>query len=402
MDSSVPTMNEIALEGAVVVIPARGGSRGIPLKNLKTVGGVPLVTRAVQSCLATPGVGLVVVSTDHPQIAAEAHRAGAVVIDRPEHIAGDTASSESAVLHALDILDAQGPLPEVTVLVQATSPFIDSESLASAIARVTTGDADVVLSAVGTHSFEWQLDNNGAVPVGHELGRRPRRQELEPRFRETGGFYAMRTSGLQAAGTRFFGKIGLALVNPSTAIEIDEEADLALAQRLAITADELGETKPIPAQVLVTDFDGVHTDDAAWVDSTGVESVRVHRGDGLGISKLRSKGVPILILSTEQNPVVKRRAEKLQVESLQGISDKAAALNQWLSHHKLDPELVAYVGNDINDLPAMRAVGWPIAVADAHPDVLAAARIILRRTGGHGAVRETCDRILAALTSART
>ena len=109
--------------GALALIPARGGSKGIPGKNLQTVGGVPLVCRSIRAALASNGVGRVVVSTDDEAIAAAAETEGAEVIQRPAEIAGDTASSESALLHALDVLEKQGPLEAEMVFLQCTSPF---------------------------------------------------------------------------------------------------------------------------------------------------------------------------------------------------------------------------------------------------------------------------------------
>ncbi|MEJ7719359.1 MAG: HAD hydrolase family protein [Ilumatobacteraceae bacterium] len=125
--------------------------------------------------------------------------------------------------------------------------------------------------------------------------------------------------------------------------------------------------------MLVTDFDGVHTDDRAVVADDGSESVIVSRADGHGIKLLRRAGIPMLILSTETNGVVGRRAEKLGVECLQGIDDKWTALQHWLQAHDLGAADAAYVGNDVNDLECMAHVGLPIAVADADPIVRAAA-----------------------------
>jgi len=385
--------DEAATPVALVVIPARGGSQGVPLKNLEPVGGVSLVGRAVSSALAAPGVARVVVSTDHAGIAAEARRFGADVVERPAGLSGSTASSESAVLHALDALDGEY---EVTVLLQCTSPFVDPSALGAAVAQVADDEADVVVAVAPTHDFQWVLTDGVASPVGHTVEHRPRRQDRAPHFRETGAFYVMRTAGLRAAGTRFFGRVALQPVDERTAMEIDEPADLQLARDLARTLEPV---TSLDVDALVTDFDGVHTDDHAHLDSNGLESVRVHRGDGMGVNLLRRAGVPLLILSTERNPVVRARADKLGVDVLHGIEDKAAALDEWLAVNRLDPARVAYVGNDVNDLSAMSRVGWPVAVADAHPRVLSTARLVLDRRGGDGAVREVCDRIVAARTS---
>ena len=382
--------------GALVVIPARGGSQGIRGKNLRKVGGYSLVARAVRTARGAPGVAEVVVSTDDAEITVEAHAHGARVIARPDDLSGATASSESAVLHAIERLEDAGvAVPPVTVLLQATSPFIDAGDLDAAVRTVADGGHDVVIAVAPTHDFQWRLDGEVVTPVGHPLDHRPRRQDRAPHFRETGAFYVMRTDGLRAAGTRFFGSIGLQPVAPETAVEIDDPHDLWLARLLApghpATEEE---AERIDVDALVTDFDGVHTDDHAYVSQDGTEQVRVHRGDGMGVARLRRAGIPMLILSTETNPVVASRAAKLRVEVRHGVDDKAGALRDWMSRHGLDPDRVAFVGNDVNDLPAMALVGWPVAVADARAEVLAAARVVLSAPGGRGAVREACERVL--------
>ncbi|WP_394161153.1 cytidylyltransferase domain-containing protein [Galactobacter valiniphilus] len=388
----------------VVVIPARGGSKGVPLKNLRPVAGRSLVARAVDAARAAALVTDVLVSTDHAGIAREAVAAGARIVERPDELSGDTASSESAVLHALDTLAANGqPQPTITVLLQCTSPFIDPADLDEAIRRVLVGSADVSFSAVEDHGFLWARDTAGNVlAVGHEATHRPRRQDRAPQYRETGAFYAMRTSGLRACRHRFFGTIDILEVPAWTAPEIDSLEDLqAVSELAARRAHAAGSAALLDVDALVTDFDGVHTDDAAYVSQDGTETVRVNRGDGLGVSRLTRAGVPLLILSTEVNPVVSARAAKLGVPVLQGIADKADALREWMREHRLDPRRVAYLGNDVNDLPALRLVGWPLAVADARPEVLAEARLTLAAGGGHGAVREACERVLAGRAAAQ-
>lgn len=371
------------------IIPARGGSKGIPRKNLAPVGGVPLVVRAVRAARAASSVDEVLVSTDDAEIAALVRAAGARVVERPAEISGDVASSESAILHALDVLGAD---PEVTVFVQCTSPFIDASDVDAAVGQVLDGVADSVFSGLETHEFQWRMGADGIEAVGHDAAFRPRRQDRAPHYRETGAFYVMRTAGLREHRHRFFGRIGVQPVPETHAVEIDVPEDLELVRAIAPLVDA---PEPIDVDAVVTDFDGVHTDDRAYVDQDGRESVAVSRSDGMGVSLLRKAGVPVLILSTEVNPVVAARARKLGVPVLHGLDDKAAALRKWLADEGLDPARVAYVGNDVNDLGCLALVGWPIAVPDAHPRVLAAARIILARSGGAGAVRELCERILA-------
>ncbi|HEX6955910.1 MAG TPA: acylneuraminate cytidylyltransferase [Agromyces sp.] len=421
---------EVEPATAIAIIPARGGSQGLPGKNVARVGGVPLVARAVHAALAAGRIGRVVVTTDDEEIADVALGAGAEVVDRPAELASVTASSESALLHALEVLargagtalsDATRPAAPVTVFIQPTSPFIDPGDLDAAIARVEQGERDVVFAATPTHGFLWRERSDasdGASPVGvnHDPARRPRRQDREPEFLETGAFYVFRTDGFLQARHRFFGRVGVQTVNPDTAIEIDDAADLARARALAPRVDRrlargISATLArragrawvadprhpfIDVDAVVTDFDGVHTDDTAGLDELGRESVRVSRADGAGVAALRAAGLPVLILSAEANPVVGRRAEKLGVECIQGLADKGVALREWAEARGIRLDRIAYLGNDQGDLPALDLVGWPMAVPDATPDVLERARHVLQRHGGHGAVRELAELVLAA------
>ena len=376
------------------MIPARGGSKGVPGKNLRRVGGVSLVARSVRAARAAGSITEVYVSTDDPQIAAEARAAGGGVVDRPAELAGDLASSESALLHALQVLDGDDRPVDVLVFLQCTSPFVAASELDAAVGLVLTEAADSVFSAVQNHAFLWRPENDRVVGINHDAGRRQRRQDRDPEFRETGGFYAFRADRFAVVGHRFFDRTAVMAVPELTALEIDTEADLAVACALAPILDPSSALVDVAA--VATDFDGVHTDDRVLVDQHAVEAVRVSRGDGLGVSRLRQAGVPFVIISKERNPVVAARAAKLEVDVLQGVDDKVSALTGWLDRRGLKAHQVAFVGNDINDLAVMAAVGWPVAVADAHPEVLRAARLVLTRAGGQGAVREVCDLVLEA------
>jgi YrbI family 3-deoxy-D-manno-octulosonate 8-phosphate phosphatase len=146
--------------------------------------------------------------------------------------------------------------------------------------------------------------------------------------------------------------------------------------------------------LVVFDFDGVMTDNHVWVDQSGAEAVRCHRGDGLGISRLKKAGFEVMVLSTEANPVVSARCRKLKIEAIQDCEDKLAALQQLARGRSLSPGQIAYVGNDLNDVACLQWVGWPIAVADAPPEVRALAKWVTRLPGGRGAVREVADRLV--------
>lgn len=146
--------------------------------------------------------------------------------------------------------------------------------------------------------------------------------------------------------------------------------------------------------LVVFDFDGVMTDNHVWVHQSGAEAVRCHRGDGLGIARLKKAGFEVMVLSTEANPVVTARCQKLKIEAIQDCADKLAALQELARGRCLSPGQIAYVGNDLNDVACLRWVGWPIAVADAPAEVRALAKWVTRLPGGRGAVREVADQLV--------
>ena len=153
-------------------------------------------------------------------------------------------------------------------------------------------------------------------------------------------------------------------------------------------------------RLLVFDFDGVFTDNAVWVRDDGREIVRCSRLDGMGLDELRRAGVApeILVLSTEENPVVSARCRKVKLRAVQGVADKAARLRELAAEMGIPLDDTGYVGNDVNDAGCLRMVGLPIVVADAHPAVLPLGRLRTTRPGGHGAVREICDLLLEIRT----
>jgi YrbI family 3-deoxy-D-manno-octulosonate 8-phosphate phosphatase len=149
-------------------------------------------------------------------------------------------------------------------------------------------------------------------------------------------------------------------------------------------------------ELLVFDFDGVMTDNRVLVFEDGREAVLCNRGDGMGLEMLRKAGVPLAVISKEINPVVGARCKKLKIPYLQGIEDKLAELAKIVGQRRLELAQVAYMGNDINDLQCMRAVGLAIAPGDSQPEALRAADLVTSAPGGFGAVREVCDLLLAA------
>jgi N-acylneuraminate cytidylyltransferase len=339
----------------------------------------------------------VFVSTDDPEIAAVAEAAGADVIARPDNLADDAATSEAALLHALDVIERRGlPEPAIVAMVQCTSPLTTGSEIDGTIATLERERADCAFTASRSHAFLWRRSDNGAVAVNHDASERPRRQDQPAQFADTGSVYAMRTVGFRAAQHRFFGRIAMFEVGVEHEVEIDSEDDFARVEALLELAARRRDAAILPVRVegVAFDFDGVLSDNRVLTLSDGAEAVLCDRSDGLGIEMLCKAGVPMVVLSKETNPVVAARCAKIGVELVQGTHDKASSLSVWIGDRGLDAKNVIFVGNDVNDAECLRLAGCGVVVANAHPAAVSAADLVLSKPGGAGAVRELADLIL--------
>jgi N-acylneuraminate cytidylyltransferase len=387
----------------LAIIPARGGSKGVPRKNVRSLQGRPLIAHTIEQALWAQHVDRLVVSTDDPEIAQVSLETGAEVVWRPAEISGNEASSESALLHVLDHLEQkEGYIPDIIVFLQCTSPIRTGEDIDRAVHRLIEEDADSLLSVVPSHRFLWKVEEGQPRGLNYDYQERRRRQERDPEFMENGSIYVFKPWVLQETSNRLGGKISLYVMDYWSSFEIDTEDDFALCEWILARKERVSLRDALPNRIelLVLDFDGVFTDNKVIVSEDGSEAVVCDRGDGMGISRLKQAGIPVAVLSTEVNPVVAARCEKLEIPYTQGLGDaKGEALSSLLEEYGVNAEDVVYVGNDVNDLECFQRVGCAIAVADAHKDALTAADLILERRGGQGAIRELCDLLLERIGS---
>lgn len=382
----------------VAVIPARGGSKGIPRKNLLPLAGHPLLAWSIFAASQARHVDRVIVSTDDAEIAEMARGYGAEVVMRPAEISGDKAPSEAALVHVLDHLAQHDCDPELLVFLQATSPLRRSSDVDGAIERLRAEQADSCFSACCEHfTGRWRRTPEGSVePVNFRPGSRPMRQDYPLEYLENGSIYALRPEILRRTGSRMGGRITVYPMNPVQSLQLDEPEDVGLIEAcmtaLSIPGPQLPALRRLrESRLLVFDFDGVFTDNQVYVSSTGEESVCCSRADSLGLDYLRKTGLMMLVLSTETNPVVAQRCRKLGLECFSGQGDKLKTLHAILVQRGLRPEQVAYMGNDLNDLACMEQVGLAIAPADAHAAVLRVAHLVTAQAGGRGAIRQVAQ-----------
>ncbi len=402
-------------QAVLAIIPARGGSKSIPRKNILDFAGHPLLAYSIAAGLQAETVTRVIVSTDDEEIAGIARRYGAEVpFLRPLEHAQDATPDLPVFVHALEWLAKHEHYsPDLVIQLRPTTPVRPPNCVDDAV-RILAGhpEADSVRGVVpsGQNPYKmWQIDEQGAlqplinVPGLAEPYNAPR-QHLPSTYWQTGHIDVIRPATILEKHS-MSGEVILPLVlDPRYTVDIDTQRDWQMAEWL-IKYGELPVVRPpqrpyrLPARIdlVVLDFDGVLTDNRVWVDQNRVEQVAAHRGDGMGISMLKKAGFEIVVLSTEPNPVVAARCQKLELPVFQGIHEKGPALAALLHERGVDAMHVVYVGNDINDLACFEMVGCAVAVADAHPDVLPYADLVLNTKGGYGAVREICDLILNQL-----
>lgn len=229
----------------VTVIPARGGSKGIIRKNLQTVGGLPLISRAARQALKAE-TGPVIVSSDDRDILDEAIDCGACVHKRSPETSGDCASSESVLL---EVVRSWKKLPDYLIFCQCTAPFMLAEDIAGTAKSVVESGADCGLACCEFHRFLWK-NTNEAYGVNHDCRKRSLRQQRDKEYLEAGSVYVMRTKGFLEHKHRFFGKIAIYEIPECRSMEIDTVEDLQIARQLAPLFDP-----PPVGQVIYVDID---------------------------------------------------------------------------------------------------------------------------------------------------
>lgn len=395
----------------VAFIPVRGGSKSIPLKNIKPICGKPLVYWTVKAACECAHIDKVYVATDSDEIrhAVEAFKDKAdtaalndtagiseafekvEVVGRSAESASDTASTEFAMLEFAEKYEFDN-----IVLIQATSPLLAASDLDAGFKAYKEPGTDSVLSVVRQKRFNWKVDEEGfASPSNYDVFNRPRRQEFDGYLVENGAFYITSKELLLKSKNRVSGKIKAVEMPEDSFFEIDEPSDFEIIEglmkkRFGITDSAIPEIK-----MFLTDCDGCLTDAGMYYSPDGDFLKKFNTKDGMGIGLLRKHGIITGIVTGESVDINKRRIEKLHMDIYEpGCKDKKRFVEFICKQHNISPENVVFVGDDINDLEAMKFVGYPCTVADAHKSVKAVAKYIASEPGGHGAIRDIIDHIL--------
>ncbi len=381
----------------VAFIPVRGGSKSIPLKNIKIINGMPLIYWTLKAACECSDIDTVYVSTDYEEI----KKCTLVlfdriplsnkirILDRSIETATDFASTESAMLE----FSSQHEFENI-VLIQATSPLLVASDLHNGFKAFSEEHTDSVLSVVKQKRFIWTENNNGfASPENYDCYNRPRRQDFDGYLVENGAFYITSKDRLIKYKNRISGNIKAVEMCSDSYFEIDEVDDWFIVSELLAKRDK---TPYIPSiKMLITDCDGCLTDGGMYYSEFGDELKKFNTKDGMAFSLLQSHGILVGVITGENVKLNRNRAEKLNLDIyVDGCSDKLSVINKLCKQFDVSLSEICYIGDDINDLLVLKSVGFSCAPRDAVDVVKANVMYTTKSNGGEGVIREVADLII--------
>jgi N-acylneuraminate cytidylyltransferase len=379
----------------VVFIPVRGGSKSIPLKNIKLFCGKPLVYWNISALQNSDKIDDIIVATDSDEIkktVRDFHFDKVKIYNRSIENASDTASTESVMLEYLN--QANLSVDDVFILVQATSPLTETKHFDEALDIYSQGSFDSILTCVRNYRFFWNVDGTSK---NYDYRNRPRRQNFAGEWMENGAFYINTVQNILESKNRLSGKIGIYEMPEYTATEIDEPDDWAILESL-MYRHILSKRPKKKIKLFLTDVDGVLTDAGMYYSEQGDELKKFNTRDGMAFQLLREAGIKTGIITSENTKIVENRAKKLKVDYLyQGKREggKLAAATEICEKEGITLDEVAYIGDDINCYELLLSVGMAACPADAVNKIKNIPNIfILNKKGGEGAFREFVEFML--------
>ncbi len=374
----------------IAFIPARCGSKSISFKNIKEFCNKPLIYWNLNALQNSLNIDKIYVATDCNKIKkiVESFNFSKVfVYDRNKENAADTSSTENVMLEFINknsFFDS-----DIFILVQATSPLTKTADFDKALKQYKEEKADSLLTCIRTKRFFW---NKEAKPLNYDYKNRPRRQDFEGLLMENGAFYINTIGNIKKNKNRLSGKISIYEMPEYTAIEIDEEDDWIIAEKLMekYILKEFKENQKI--KLFLSDVDGTLTDAGMYYDVYGNELKKFNTHDGKGFELLRNAGIKTGIITSEETKIVENRAKKLKVDYLYqgvGFKGKLEVAKEICKKENISLEEVAYIGDDINCKELLQNVGIAACPANSLNEIKEMKSIIkLSKNGGCGAVRE--------------
>ena len=379
----------------IAFIPARCGSKSIPFKNIKLFCGKPLVywsLFALQNSKNVDAVYLAADCNEIKQVVNSFNFSKVEVYDRDPNNSTDTATTESVMLEFINSKKFSDE--DLFLLVQATSPLMQTTDVDGSISQFKVENCDSLLTCVRTKRFFW---NDKNIPINYDYQNRPRRQDFEGLLMENGALYISTVGEIKDCQNRLGGNISIYEMDECTAVELDEDDDWVIAESLMYKNILNMDRKP-EIKVFLTDVDGTLTDAGMYYGEDGNEFKKFNTRDGKGFEILRKAGIKTGIITSENTMIVSNRAEKLKVDYLyQGVEHqgKLEVVKEICLMEGVELNNVAYIGDDLNCKDLLMSVGLSACPSDAVQEVRLIPGIkVLTKSGGFGAVREFIDLIV--------
>jgi N-acylneuraminate cytidylyltransferase len=381
----------------IAFVPARGGSKSIPFKNIKLFCGKPLIYWSLEALQECEKISEIIVATDSPEIESVINSFSfnkVKIYHRSEANASDTASTESVMLEYFSVVKQNED--DVFLLVQATSPLIETKHLNEALNIYIQGHCDSMLTCVRNHRFFW---NPEGTPINYCYNHRPRRQEFKGELMENGAFYINRIRNIIASRNRLSGKISIYEMPEYTAMEIDEPDDWIILENLMYKHKILKPSDQYKKiKLFLTDVDGVLTDGGMYYSESGDEMKKFDTRDGMAFELLRKAGIKTGIITSENTKIVENRARKMKANYLYQEASEKGKLNiakEICKKEKINLYEVAYIGDDLNCYELLTSVGISACPSDAMEKIQNIPSIIkLSQKGGEGVVRAFVELLL--------
>ncbi len=373
------------MQKIVGIIPARGGSKGIPRKNIRDIAGFPLIYWSIEAAKSSKLLHECYVSTEDDEIADIARGYGSNVLIRPEELSRDDTTTLAVLQHIVKEVNA-----DAVMVLQPTSPVRDKTTIDDCISDYNGGDYDTLATGFHAKMIEYGTHKN------------MRRQDIQGFFHDDGNVYII-DSAIINRGDWSGDKICRKVLPRECHYEIDDDIDFFICESLLKKRisegvqpwnimEQLSQIK-----MLIMDVDGVLTDAGMYYSETGDEMKKFNTRDGKGIELLRNLGIKTAIITSEDTDIVASRAKKLSIDHLvQGAKKKGKAFKEIADSENIPLQSIAYIGDDINDLEPFELAGFPVSVADAADELRSKSLYQTRAFGGHGAVRELCDLLCRA------
>lgn len=380
----------------IAFIPVRGGSKSIPLKNIKLFCGKPLVCWNIEALEACTLIDEIIIATDSDKIEETISKRAYTktkIYRRSSKNACDTASTESVMLEYISYAKLDNE--DIFILAQATSPLTETHHFTEALDLYLKNKYDSLLTCVKTFRFFW---NEDGTSKNYDYRHRPRRQDFNGDLMENGAFYINKVGNILKDNNRLSGNIGIYIMPEYTATEIDEPEDWIILESIKKRHSIKTINNNNNIKLFLSDVDGTLTDGGMYYSNSGEEMKKFNTKDGMGFQLLRNHNIKTGFITSENTEIVKNRAKKLKVDFLiQGKAHegKLSAVSEICKETGISLDEIAYIGDDINCFDLLNSVGIAACPADANTKIQSIKNIkIMNKKGGEGCVREFIEYLL--------